>query len=116
MSQQPLIQAAVISSLNRMMKGRRFDICTVRDAAELLGVDPHGEAYRVLRTQHCAEWDTIPQELRREIPNLIRQCLGQDEAPQFYYPSESPAIDVLPKLETTPEKRPPFLQRLRSIL
>jgi hypothetical protein len=69
-------QRVALFALNQMLKGNHFDICTVREVGDMLGVPYRGEAYEVLSTLHCIDYAKMPKDIRDMIPELIQQCLG----------------------------------------
>ena len=75
-------QAAVFA-INRMLKGAHFDICTIRDAATAVGIQPRKDSYDVLRLLHCVNYVEMPDAIRHKIPELIADCLGDTPAFQF---------------------------------
>lgn len=80
---QELKNQAALTALNKMLRGRHFDICTVRDVGEMLGVNPRCEEYKILQTLHCIDYSEMPSDLRDSIPMLVMKCLGQAPAYQF---------------------------------
>jgi hypothetical protein len=55
-----------------------LDICPLREVGKALGKDPyvsHSEAFALLRVFHCVGWFSIPRQVRRRIPDLIREVL-----------------------------------------
>lgn len=97
-------QVVAITALNKMMASGHFDICAIRTIAEMLGVDPKGEAYRTLAPLHCVNFSDMPTELRQLIPSLIKECLGVEPIYKFTNPR---VIEVQPPTpaEVTPEPR-----------
>lgn len=78
-----LKQMAALTSLNDMMQKGYPCICTIDKIAEMLGVNPKGEAYTILRTLHCVHFEKMPPELKSQIPELIKQCLSIEPTYQF---------------------------------
>lgn len=76
-------QLIALTALNKMFRGRYFSICTIDSVAEMLGVNPAGEAYRMLCPLHCVHWDEMPAQVRQQVPDLIREYLGVGPAFQF---------------------------------
>ena len=68
-----LKELAAVAALNAMMAKGWMDICTIRSVAEMLGRDPRGDAFGILRSLHCIHFDKMPPALREEIPRLIEQ-------------------------------------------
>lgn len=78
-----LKQLSALTALNHMMSKGHFDICTIDSVGKLLGVDPRGEAYDILRPLHCIDWAQMPEQLKEAVPSLIQRCLGV--APVFKF-------------------------------
>ena len=76
-------ELAVKTALNQMLKKGHFDICTVRDVAKIMNVNPDGKAYDMLHALHCIDYGRMPQELREAIPSLIRECLSLSPIYEF---------------------------------
>lgn len=66
------IKAAEVA-LNNMFNSNRFDICAVRDACNLLGASLTPEAEAILSPLHCVHWEKIPDDLKAEIPVLLKE-------------------------------------------
>lgn len=71
-----LTHLAVLTSLNKMMRGGHFSICTVDAAIKAVGSVPDSRAYGILRTLHCVDWADMEPELRNAVPQLIERCLN----------------------------------------
>lgn len=78
-----LKQLSALTALNHMFAKGWLDICTIDSVAKLLGIDPKGEAYDILRPLHCIHFNTMPAALREQIPELIKACLGVQPVFQF---------------------------------
>lgn len=68
----------VESAVDRCYWGRPhrvFDICPVDDVFSLLGCVHRNDAYRLLAAYHCWEYRKIPKDIRRRIPELVREAL-----------------------------------------
>lgn len=90
-----LKELSALTALNEMMAKGWFDICTINAVAELLGVNPRGESYRILYPLHCVHFDKMPGELREAILGLIQDCIGM--APIFQFKTlAQKIIDVSP--------------------
>lgn len=76
MNDSQLSHLSVLTSLNKMMTGNHFDICTLDAAIRVLRVVPNGKAYEILRPLHCINWKDMPTELREAVPKLIERCLS----------------------------------------
>lgn len=90
----PIVEAAAITALNKMLKDGHFSICTIDAVAEMLRVNSRNtEEYRILRTLHCVSYNDMPQILRQELPLLIKKCLGR--GPEFQFTDlDKKAIEV----------------------
>lgn len=99
-----------VTALNKMMTGRHFSICVITDVAAMLGVDPKGESYRMLRPLHCVNWADMPSELRAMVPGLIKDCLGVEPAYRFRVAE----IAIVP--ESAPTSDSPRPRRLLRLL
>lgn len=97
-------QVVAITALNKMMSGGHFDICAIRTIAEMLGVDPKGEAYRTLAPLHCVNFSDMPAELRQLIPGLIKECLGVEPIYKFAV-LQAVQIRAPEPINVTPEPR-----------
>lgn len=73
---QNLKTLAAVTALNVMMQKNYFSICAIDSVAKMLGVNPKSEAYDILLTLHCVDWDKMPKELKDAVPELIKECLG----------------------------------------
>jgi len=71
-----LEELAAQAALNKMFRGGYFSICTLDDVLKMGSIIPDRKAYAILHTLHCVDFKDMPDELRSEIPELIRQCLG----------------------------------------
>lgn len=94
-------QMVAMTALNKMMIGGHFNICAIDSIADMLGVDPKGEAYRMLRPLHCVNFADMPAELKARVPSLIKECLGVEPIYQFALPAK-----VVHEQEPTPESAP----------
>lgn len=79
-----LKQQIAMTALNNMLSKGHFDICTIRNVAELLNVHPKAEEYIMLQSLHCIDYAKMPTEVRQAIPELIRRCLSIDTIYEFY--------------------------------
>lgn len=78
-----LKQLAALAALNNMFAKGWFDICTIDSVAKMLGIDPKGEAYDILRPLHCINFNVMPALLREQVPELIKASLGVQPVFQF---------------------------------
>lgn len=89
-----LKQLAAIAALNKMMSGGYVSISTIRTIAEMLSINPKGEAFSILETLHCVNFDKMPAELRDAVPGLIKQILNIEATYQFKT-LENPSVVVV---------------------
>ncbi len=56
-----------------------FTICPLNEASESLGMKHRNDAYKFLSGLHCVDMKHIPKELKKRMPELIREALsGKD--------------------------------------
>ena len=95
------------------MKRSFFSICEVRDAAKVLGVPAGGEAYDMLNQLHCVHWADMPLEIRKVVPELIREVLSIEPMPLFTTePTSKPTIDLADFVTDVTPVHVPFWKRL----
>ena len=58
-------------------KKNHFSICDVDNICKVIGATPGGKAYDMLRALHCMYYADMPDSVRREIPNLMREVFGK---------------------------------------
>lgn len=64
--------AAVAHSLQKMISSERyFDICTVKNCAELCQICISDERMKFYRTQHCIYWNEMNTDFRQLIIAMI---------------------------------------------
>jgi hypothetical protein len=58
-----------------------FSICPINDVARFFGVGicNGNSAYKLLDAFHCVHYFGIPKEIRRRIPELVREALTGDQ-------------------------------------
>ena len=100
-----LKELAAVTALNNMLAKGWMDICTIRNVAELLGRNPHGEAYDILHSLHCVHFNQMPPALRDEIPRLIEQCLDCAPTHRFSSVQQNRVIDITPPAAAAEEAR-----------
>lgn len=83
---------AAVTAMNKMLKDKHFSICTVTDVAKLLGIHCRKESYDILNTLHCVNYSDMSPQMRKAIPALIADALGEPPAFQFNQP---PVINVI---------------------
>lgn len=103
-----LKQMAALTALNNMFQKGWFDICTVKDVAKMLNVNPECEALKVLAPLHCVHFDVMPTQLRDSIPGLIQECLKMD---RIIY--QFTMVKEIPAGFNTVENKTSFFKRLR---
>lgn len=65
----PFRRRSVALALYRMLTGRRFDICTVRDALAVAGLHPERAAFEAIRLHHGTPYAEMPPGFRAELAN-----------------------------------------------
>lgn len=70
-----VVQAAV----TKLFDNKWFDICTLDKTLSLVGARQSGAAYDMLHALHCVHYDKMPPELRSRIPELVNECLRQND-------------------------------------
>jgi hypothetical protein len=103
-------QLAALTALNEMFAKGHFNICTIDTVAQMLAVNPKGEAYDILRPLHCIDYTKMPAPLREQIPHLIKQCLGVQ--PFFQFTARELAGHVVEVAEPEPAPRRGLLRLL----
>jgi hypothetical protein len=98
-----LKQLSALTSLNDMMQKGYVSICTIDSIGTMLGINPKGEAYDILRPLHCVNFSQMPDELRKAIPDLIRQCLSVEPTYRFEQPKPQPSTAVVVQLAPPPQ-------------
>ena len=72
--------AVLEQALNKLFTKKHFDICTLDDIGKLVGVNPAQHPnYKLLRTLHCVDYDSMSPEILQELQERVAQCLR----PQF---------------------------------
>lgn len=71
---------AAQAALTKLVSGGHFSICTIDTIAKMLGVKPEREAYQILHTLHCVDYNQMAPALLNELPNLIARVL---QSPSF---------------------------------
>lgn len=65
-------RAAVSHSLQKMLQPDRcFDICTIRNCAQLCGLCISEDRMRIYGTQHCVYWSEMLPEFRIQLMAMI---------------------------------------------
>jgi hypothetical protein len=66
------LKALVVkSAMRKMMQQGYFDICTVDKCLDLLGIAPVNEAYKMLRTLHCVNYNAMEPAIQSALPRLL---------------------------------------------
>ncbi|MHB8123124.1 MAG: hypothetical protein ACYDG4_13320 [Desulfuromonadaceae bacterium] len=86
MGTENLNQAIALTALNDMFKRGSFSICCIDKVAAVLMINPKGRAYDLLSSLHCINFRDMPSEVRKAVPELIKECLGVDVIYQFAVP------------------------------
>lgn len=63
----PFPRRSVALALYRMLTGDRFDVCVLRQALDVAGVDYPRSAFEALRLHHCARFGDLPPGFHAEI-------------------------------------------------
>ena len=64
-------------AIERMLKSRYFDICTIDKAIKLVGAGGRGtQEYDRLNSLHCRHWSDIPDDILQLMPVWINRVLG----------------------------------------
>lgn len=69
----------VTQALNDLFTKGHFSICGLNSILEVMGNPYRGEAYTLLRTLHCVDYNKMPADLRNRIPQLVNECLRPPE-------------------------------------
>ena len=72
----PIEELAARTAINTMLKDAHFSICTIDKVLKLMHIHPDSRSYNILSTLHCINYKDMPQELREQIPALIRVFLS----------------------------------------
>jgi len=68
----PIQIEAAKASLQRMLGGGYFDICTIDNILKVSGGVPDKKSYDTLRLLHCIHFKDMSPQLRIELPKLIK--------------------------------------------
>jgi hypothetical protein len=72
-----LKHATVLTALNDMVRRGHFNVCTLDRCADILGLQLKGsEPYKLLGALHCVDFASMPPDVRKAVPEWIRQCLN----------------------------------------
>jgi len=66
---------AATAALQKMLTQKYFDICTIDNIIKMLGIVPDREAYSILHTLHCVDYDQMQPELLEQLSVLIMRVL-----------------------------------------
>jgi Flp pilus assembly CpaF family ATPase len=69
----------VKQAIKRLFGKGHFDICIVREVSEIVGARRGGDAYKMLRALHCVDYASMEPELRARLPELVNECLRQQD-------------------------------------
>lgn len=64
-------RASVAHSLQKMLAGNYFNVCTVRDCSQLVGMNIPTERLNVYQTQHCVSWSDMLPEYKQVLVAMI---------------------------------------------
>ncbi|WP_440466932.1 hypothetical protein ACKI1H_27280 [Pseudomonas sp. YH-1] len=71
---------AAEAALRKMLQGGHFDICCIKNVADMLEIIPDRETMNILKTLHCVDYNQMPAGLLAELPTLIHRVLN---SPRF---------------------------------
>lgn len=66
---------AAEAALKKMVQGSHFSICTLDTIIKMMEVNPDRDAYNILHTLHCVDYNLMPPELLQALPDLIATIL-----------------------------------------
>lgn len=82
MSKQQFEHAVLETALQKLFSKRYFDICTLDQIGELLGVNPKQHPdYKLLHALHCVDYTDMKSVIRDQLQERVIQCLR----PQFSF-------------------------------
>jgi hypothetical protein len=67
---------AAETALKKLVQGSHFSICTLDAIIKMMDVKPDREAYSILQTLHCVDYNQMRPELLQALPDLIVTVLG----------------------------------------
>lgn len=70
------------AALVKLFDQSYFSVCTIDRITEMMGIKPDREAYQILRTLHCVDYNQMPPALLQALPDLIMRVM------------QSPALDA----------------------
>lgn len=65
----------VQAALRKLTEQSYFDICAIDKIVKLLDVKPDADAYAILNTLHCVDYNKMPAELLAALPDVIMKVL-----------------------------------------
>lgn len=88
---------AAEAALKKMVDSSHFSICTLDKIIEMMGVKPDREAYRILSTLHCVDYNQMRPELLQALPDLIATVLRSPslEASRINIVSDGKALRII---------------------
>lgn len=66
---------AAEAALKKMVQGSHFSICTLDTIIKMMDVKPDRDAYSILHTLHCVDYNQMRPELLQALPELIATVL-----------------------------------------
>lgn len=66
---------AAEAALKKMVQSSHFNICTLDTIVTMMDVKPDRDAYNILRTLHCVDYNQMRPELLQALPDLIATVL-----------------------------------------
>ena len=72
----PSVKRMVVeTALNHLFEKKWFDVCTLREIIEVMGVSRDTDAYKQLSALHCVHYDRMSPEMKQVLPMLINEAL-----------------------------------------
>lgn len=66
---------AAEAALKKMVQSSHFSICTLDTIIKMMDVKPDRDAYSILHTLHCVDYNQMRPELLQALPDLIATVL-----------------------------------------
>ncbi|QEG09158.1 hypothetical protein CPT_Phriendly_006 [Vibrio phage Phriendly] len=84
MNIQEMKLMAANTKINKMLnKQSFFSICAISETLDVMGMRAQcGESYKALKALHCIEYDDMPRELVKALPELISNVFSGSDEPQ----------------------------------
>ena len=72
-------QLVVKQAVKKLFSSNHFSICDLRNVMEITGSRKNGDAYKLLQSLHCVDYAEMEPALRARIPELVNECLRQQD-------------------------------------